>query len=66
MGAREIRSAGGDACTTESIINFAVERAIRNHPDQTAREMVNLIRENARLEGELFCLREKLRELAQP
>jgi hypothetical protein len=49
----------------ESIISLCIENSVREHPDQAAAEMVKLIRENARLEGELFMLREKLRELAR-
>jgi hypothetical protein len=49
----------------ESIIAFAIARSIKYHPDQAAQEMLKLIRENARLEGELFILKGNLLELAQ-
>ena len=50
----------------ESIIAFVVERSIKLYPDQAAREMVRLIRENARLEGELFILKQNLLGLLNP
>lgn len=59
-GGEDMRSLQG-----ESIISLCIENSVREHPDQAAAEMVKLIRENARLEGELFMLREKLRELAR-
>ena len=49
----------------ESIIALCVERAIKLHPDQAAREMVKLIRDNANLEAELSTLRQKLLDLAR-
>jgi|WetSurMetagenome_2_1015567.scaffolds.fasta_scaffold623456_2 hypothetical protein len=49
----------------ESIITFAIQRSIKHHPDQAAAEMLKLIRENARLEAELFFMREKVLGLAQ-
>ncbi len=54
-----------DACATESIISFAIAKSIREQPDQAARSMLALMRENARLEAELFCLRHKLLSLAR-
>jgi hypothetical protein len=48
----------------ESIISFAIARAIREQPEQAAAEMLKLIRAQASLQAELFFLREKLRELA--
>lgn len=48
----------------ESILTYAIERSIKHHPDQAAREMLTLMRDNARLEAELFFLRKKLLALA--
>lgn len=48
----------------ESIIDFAIARAIREQPEQAAAEMLKLIRAEVSLQAELFFLREKLRELA--
>lgn len=49
----------------ESIISFAIARGIKEHPDQAAAQMLELVRENARLEAELFFLRQNLLTLAR-
>jgi hypothetical protein len=50
---------------TNSIIGVAVARAVRETPDEAAALMVQFMRENARLEAELFCLRHKLLALGR-
>lgn len=47
----------------ESIISFAVARAIREHPDQAGAEMLKLIQENARLEAENAMLKARVAHL---
>lgn len=49
-----------------SIITFAIERGIKERPEQAAAEILKLMRENARLEEELFLLRQHLSDLARP
>jgi hypothetical protein len=39
-----------------SIISFAIDRAIREQPEEAGRQMLALMRENARLEGEVARL----------
>lgn len=51
--------------STESIIGFAIRRSIRENPEQAAAEMLGLMRSLARMEAELFGLRQALRKLAQ-
>jgi hypothetical protein len=48
-----------------SLIAVVIERGIRENPGQAAVQMLQLMRDNARLEAELFCLRSNLKDLAR-
>jgi hypothetical protein len=48
----------------ESIISFAIARAVREQPDQAGAEMLKLIQENARLEAENAMLKARIAHLA--
>ena len=54
----------GPPLREESIIDQVVARGIREHPEQAAAEMVQLMRDNARLEAEVAMLQARVAQLA--